>query len=118
MAGGDMEYEDILMRNQQYALEIERLREEQEDTIKLIETTGAILAATADALHGGPLPDEGMHSWHDLPELAEKLRAERDEVRREICERVSKTIWNPQFPLTSKEEYALARGWDCYKEKQ
>jgi hypothetical protein len=33
-----------------------------------------ILHRTANALHGGPLPD-GLWSWHDLPELAAKPRA-------------------------------------------
>lgn len=45
-----------------------------------------------------------------------ELIAERDEVRLEICNRVSKTIWNPQFPLMSAKQYAEERGWDCFKE--
>lgn len=46
----------------------------------------------------------------------ERLRAERDEARREICERVSTTRWQPQFPLMPKGQYAEERGWDCFKE--
>ena len=46
----------------------------------------------------------------------EQLTDERDEARREICERVSTTIWKPQFPLMSKTQYAEERGWDCFKE--
>ena len=46
-----------------------------------------------------------------------KLRAERDEARQEICERVSTTRWQPQFPLMTKRQYAEERGWDCFKEK-
>ena len=45
-----------------------------------------------------------------------ELVKERDEARREICERVSTTRWKPQFPLMSKTQYAEERGWDCYKE--
>jgi hypothetical protein len=45
-----------------------------------------------------------------------ELIAERDEVRLEICNRVSKTTWNPQFPLMSAKQYAEERGWDCFKE--
>lgn len=48
----------------------------------------------------------------------ERLRAERDEVRREICDRVSTTRWQPQFPLMTKRQYAEERGWDCFKETQ
>ena len=49
--------------------------------IELMERMDRILTATANALHGGPHPG-GLHSWHDLPELVEKLRKERDEARR------------------------------------
>ena len=47
----------------------------------------------------------------------QELLAERDEVRREICERISTTKWEPQFPLMTKIEYAEVRGWDCFKER-
>lgn len=46
---------------------------------ELSERLGAILAATADALHGVSHPN-GLHSFHDLPELAARLRKERDEA--------------------------------------
>ena len=54
----------------------------------------------------------------DLVTKCEQLQNERDEARREICKRVSKTIWNPQFPLMSETQYAEERGWDCFKEKE
>ena len=95
------------------ANEIERLREEQEDTHALIERTGAILTATANALHGGPHPG-GLHSWHDLPELVEKLRRERDEARREVC-RDEAYRPSPSPPCTANQ-VADRRGWDCFKE--
>lgn len=46
-----------------------------------------------------------------------RLRAERDEARREICKRISTTRWHPQFPLMSEIEYAEARGWDCFNDQ-
>ena len=53
---------------------------------------------------------------HEAADEIERLRKERDEVRLELCKRVSKTIWNPQFPLMSEKQYAEERGWDCFKE--
>ena len=94
--------------------EIERLREEQEDTHALIERTGAILTATANALHGGYAPPDCLHSWHDLPELVEQLRRERDEARREVC-RDEAYRPSPSPPCTANQ-VADRRGWDCFKE--
>ena len=100
------------------ANEIERLREEQEDTHALIERTGAILTATANALHGGYAPPDCLHSWHDLPELVEQLRKERDEARRIACENEARhngmMFDNPKYsdPVAISEE----RGWDCFKD--
>ena len=47
----------------------------------------------------------------DIEELfavIDRLTAERDEARRQICSTVV-------FP-SSPQEYANRRGWDCYKE--
>lgn len=38
------------------------------------------------ALHGGPLPD-GLWSWHDLPELVERLRRGDDPAKDPIDDR-------------------------------
>jgi hypothetical protein len=73
---------------------------------ELNERMDRILTATANALHGGPHPG-GLHSWHDLPELVEQLRKERDEARREICHDT-----NGISPTMVAED----RGWDCFKE--
>ena len=96
------------------ANEIERLREEQEDTHALIERTGAILTATANALHGGYAPPDCLHSWHDLPELVEKLRKERDEARRLYCRAVEEI----EHGMTNETERMVADylGWDCFKD--
>jgi hypothetical protein len=61
--------------------EIEQLRAEIADLDDLRERMVDILTRTANALHGGYAPPDCLHSWHDLPELVEKLRAERDEAR-------------------------------------
>lgn len=39
------------------------------------ERMDRLLTATANAVHGGP-PENGMHTWHNLPELVEKMRKE------------------------------------------
>jgi len=43
----------------------------------------------------------------------EKLRKERDEARREVCQ-----FRSTSYPHDMKEVYEIAdsRGWDCYKE--
>ena len=61
------------------------------------------------------LQSDFLRVWVDARHRVETLTAERDEARKEICERVSKTIWTPQFALMSKTQYAEERGWDCFK---
>ena len=75
---------------------------------ELMERMERLLTATANALHGGPHPG-GLHSWHDLPELVEQLRKERDEARKEICYFLSATE-GPAHRIAEK------RGWDCFKD--
>lgn len=53
--------------------ENERLRADVDECDQLREIMADILHRTADALHGGPL-ENGMWSWHDLPELAKEAR--------------------------------------------
>lgn len=46
-----------------------------------------------------------------LYETIDRLTAERDEARREVCE------WEHHWDKTSSEQYyADKRGWDCYPE--
>lgn len=52
--------------------EIERLRDELSEDEVLRNRMSDILHATANALHGGPL-ENGLWSWHDLPDRAERL---------------------------------------------
>lgn len=42
----------------------------------------------------------------------ERLRAERDEARREVCEHKA---WN-FYGVIKPEDYARLRKWDCFKE--
>jgi hypothetical protein len=48
----------------------------------------------------------------------ERLRAERDEARREVCQLKGTVRWNHYFPHFDPQGYAENRGWDCFKEKQ
>lgn len=54
---------------------------------------------------------------NDLREAAaeiERLRAERDEARREVCEMISDA--DESSKPESAEQVANRRGWDCCKE--
>jgi hypothetical protein len=42
----------------------------------------------------------------------ERLTAERDEARREVCEMRSEELVDP---ITSPKQIAQQRGWDCFK---
>ena len=85
---------------------------------ELIERMERILTATANALHGGYAPPDCLHSWHDLPELVEQLRKERDEARRMACEK-EETLGCDERGVPrngSARDHAKQRGWDCFKD--
>ena len=47
----------------------------------------------------------------EAADTIERLTAERDEARREVCQ------WEHHWDKTASEQYyADKRGWDCYKE--
>ena len=81
---------------------------------ELMERMERLLTATANALHGGYAPPDCLHSWHDLPELVEQLRKERDEARRLYCRAVEEI----EHGMTNETERMVADylGWDCFKE--
>ena len=90
---------------------------------ELIERMERILTATANALHGGYAPPDCLHSWHDLPELVEQLRKERDEARRELCRNEAiirlqrhRVHRDSEDVVGLAKEIAVERGWDCFKE--
>jgi hypothetical protein len=46
----------------------------------------------------------------ELEQEIERLRAERDEARREVCE------ISAEFADMYPKDFAMNRGWDCFKE--
>ena len=102
------------------------------DNEMLIERMADILTKTAIALHGGYAPPDCLHSWHDLPELVEQLRKERDEARRELYAARRELCRNEAIIRLQRhrvhrdsedvvglaKEIAVERGWDCFKENQ
>jgi len=98
-----MEIEDILMRNQQLILENEALRLRIEDLKNGFE--GSCMACEPVGEMNKKLRDE-----------IERLRAERDDARREICQLKGTVRWNHYFPHFDPKGYAENRGWDCHKD--
>ena len=52
----------------------------------------------------------------DSVDEIERLRAERDEARREVCQLKGTVRWNHYFPHFDQKGYAKHRGWDCHKD--
>jgi hypothetical protein len=84
--------EDIMMRNQQLILENEALRLRIEDLKNGFE--GSCMACE----HVG--------------EMNKKLRAERDDARREVCNNKANHLPTMSDPYRE----AKRRGWDCFKD--
>ena len=64
-----------------------------------------------------------LEMWQDGNIMAEshrdeieRLRAERDEARREVCQMKGTVRWNPYFPHFGPKGYAENRGWDCHRD--
>jgi hypothetical protein len=55
-----------------------------------------------------PYPVELLPELQEAADEIERLRAERDEARREIC------MAKAQTTLHALAEYAKSRGWDCF----
>ena len=53
--------------------------------------------------------------YREAADEIERLREERDEARREICQ-----FRSTSYPHDMKEVYEIAdsRGWDCFKENK
>ena len=64
---------------------------------------------------GNPLiePIQGPTMFSKAADTIERLTAERDEARREVCEMRSEELVDP---ITSPKQIAQQRGWDCFKE--
>jgi hypothetical protein len=54
--------------------------------------------------------------WDEAADEIERLRAERDEARREVCQMKGTVRWNHYFPHFDPKGYAENRGWDCHKD--
>jgi hypothetical protein len=67
-----------------------------------VDTTSPVFIVNADLLKAA---DE-----------IERLRAERDEARREVCQLKGTVRWNHYFPHFDPKGYAKNRGWDCHKD--
>jgi hypothetical protein len=93
-----MENEDILMRNQQLILENEALRLHIEDLKNGFE--GSCMAC------------------EPVGEMNKKLRAERDEARREICMNATNEPYRQMCGsgILLPQDAARERGWDCFKD--
>ena len=62
---------------------------------------------------GWPLPYKVQRSeplWHEAADEIERLRRDRDEARREVCN-------SQQYCVDRSSEEAARRGWDCFKEQ-
>ena len=115
---------------------VSTLSEQVDDLVR--DGMADILTRTVNVLRGNP-PENGLHSWHDLPErvvqlrntrdaleaerdelvrIANRLTAERDEARRGLCYEVA--AWVADFKHSTHEAESRAeaerRGWDCFKE--
>jgi hypothetical protein len=96
-----MEYEDILMRNQELMAIINRLTIERDE---LVTKTYKLEKERDDAREQEErFSDDALRLMH---ERNNALR-ERDAARREICNRTS-------YPDRTPETEAKMRGWDCY----
>ena len=94
--------------------EIESLRVDLEDADALREKLAGILTRTINALKGPP-PENVVWSWHDLPEIAERMRSFVDVVLAfEAAMDLREVIWktaNDMDPrnLVADEEVRILR---------
>ena len=61
------------------------------------------------------LRDRDNHDCIEAANDIERLRKERDEARREVCHLMRSDDYNEPFDGTVFE-YAIHRGWDCFKD--
>src|SRR5690606_1608213 len=78
--------------------EVERLRADLMESDEIREKLGHLLTRTAAALKGEP-PEGVWHSWHDLPERAERLKEALEEVRSRSS--IDLVMRSDQFELTA-----------------
>jgi hypothetical protein len=100
-----MEYEDILMRNQELMAIINRLTIERDE---LVTKTYKLEKERDDAREQEErFSDDALRLMH---ERNNALR-ERDEARREVC------VWQGLDTGSKPRDTATVRGWDCFKQE-
>jgi len=113
-----MNIEDIMKRNQELVVENQALRLQIEDLKNGFE--GSCMACEPVGEMNKKLRDgarrKALKKIYELEDVCGdsadrmvELVKERDEARREICNRTS-------YPDRTPETEAKMRGWDCYKE--
>ena len=76
------------------------------------ETISSLLHTIALIREAAGINEKPMLS--ELPDAIRKLRKERDEARREVCQMVSDA--DESSKPESAKQVANRRGWDCFKE--
>jgi hypothetical protein len=71
-------------------------------------------ASISDSI-GTPFKDGELAIDWMVKEI-ERITAERDEARREVCQMKGTVRWNHYFPHFDPKGYAENRGWDCHKD--
>ena len=90
--------------------EIERLRVQALGTQRRIQDQDAIMAELWERIYSFTAEIELLRSTvTDCRIEIESTRAERDEARREVCQKHDHGYF-------MDEDYAEIRGWDCFKE--
>jgi hypothetical protein len=129
----DHQFEDVCMRNMLYQAEIVRLLEEnatlkaerdeaRREICDMNHMTGFLsgdyaLSRDWDCFKNGypkELSEEAIKFRDIWNAYSDKLRKERDEARRKVCELCTKGKCIPIPP----REIAEQLGWDCFKEVQ
>ena len=86
--------------------EIERLRTELREGDDLRERLAGILTRSVNMIRGEPEP-MSLHSWHDLPELVEALKADSERLDW-LCSEESDALTAP----TDNQRYLTAEAWE------
>ena len=68
-------------------------------------------ASTICSIRGDATPGRKSQMVRDAADKIERLRAERDEARRECCRHMAHGVM-------SAEDYAKYLNWDCFKEEK
>ena len=96
--------------------EIERLRKERDAMMLFVrgvaDDVNALSTRPRDAIGFGDLVNT-IQTWGDNANEIERLRKERDEARRLVCNNEAKHLPTMADPHME----ARRRGWDCFKEK-